>query len=56
MFLHIYSQRELKQDLAAAGFNHIELHAINVPGDAILPKGFFTSLVAGGFFAVARWH
>lgn len=56
MFLHIYSRRELKQDLATAGFNQVELHAINVPGDAILPESLFTAFVAGGFFAVARWN
>ena len=54
MFLHIYSRRELRQDLLAAGFRSIELFPINVPGDALLPDRWPNSLRAGGYFAVAR--
>jgi SAM-dependent methyltransferase len=53
MFLHIYSRRELIQDLKAAGFTSIQVFPINVPGNALLPDRFPTGLRAGGFFAIA---
>jgi SAM-dependent methyltransferase len=54
MFLHIYSRRELLQDLRAVGFHDIRLFPISVPGDALLPDGPAATLRAGGFFAVAK--
>lgn len=54
MFLHIYSRRELLQDLRQAGFRHIEIYPINVPGDALMPRHLWATFRAGGFFAVAR--
>ncbi|MBX3420236.1 MAG: class I SAM-dependent methyltransferase [Pirellulaceae bacterium] len=54
MFLHIYSRRELLQDLHVAGFDTIELFPINPPGDAIVRRRLLTGLTAGGYFAVAR--
>ena len=53
MFLHIYSRRELVQDLRAAGFVDVEIVPISPAGDRILPRAsMFTSLRAGGYFAV----
>lgn len=54
MFLHIYSRRELLADLRVAGFNHIQIFPINVPGNALLRDSATAALRAGGFFAVAR--
>jgi SAM-dependent methyltransferase len=56
MFLHIYSRRELIQDLRSAGFARIELFPIDVPCTRLIPDHFLASLQAGGFLAVARWH
>ena len=54
MFLHIYSRRELVQDLRQAGFEQVEICPINVAGDRLLKDGPISTLRAGGFFAVAR--
>lgn len=54
MFLHIYSRRELIQDLKEAGFSSIEVNPINVPGDQLLRDSLLTTFRAGGFFAVAK--
>lgn len=53
MFLHIYSRRELVQDLKQSGFSHIEIVPINVTGDRLLNDRPWTTFRAGGFFAVA---
>lgn len=53
MFLHIYSRRELVQDLRSGGFSNIKIVPINVPGNGLLSDHPLVSLRAGGFFAVA---
>lgn len=54
MFLHIYSQRELRSDLSKAGFENTQIFPIDQESRTLLkrPK-WLTSLRAGGFFAVA---
>lgn len=55
MFLHIYSQGELRADLRAAGFEQAEILPIDVTGSHLLPrrtKG--VNLRAGGYFAFAQ--
>jgi SAM-dependent methyltransferase len=55
MFLHIYSRRELIEDLTDAGFTDIEIQPINsTASDLLPPTSRFSSLRAGGFFAIAR--
>jgi SAM-dependent methyltransferase len=55
MFLHIYSQVELRADLRAAGFDEIEILPINLTGSALLPSNAPASYFrAGGFFAWAH--
>ncbi|MFO0941483.1 MAG: class I SAM-dependent methyltransferase [Pirellulales bacterium] len=54
MFLHIYSRRELIQDLKQAGFSAIEILPINVAGDSLLMDRRLATFRAGGFFAVAK--
>lgn len=54
MFLHIYSRRELLNDLHSAGFEHTQIYYVADKGDAILPSStLFPGLRAGGFLAVA---
>lgn len=55
MFLHIYSRRELVDDLTAAGFAKLQILPINSTADDLLPPATRFSLVrAGGYFAIAR--
>lgn len=54
MFLHIYSRRELIQDLKIAGFESVSIFPINVPGDQLIASGVLSSFRAGGYFAVAK--
>ncbi len=55
MFLHIYSRRELVADLHAAGFNQLQILPINSTASDLLPPATrFTSVRAGGYFAIAR--
>lgn len=55
MYLHIYSQAELRADLHAAGFTNLEILLIDVTGSRLLPgKTMAQHLRAGGFFAIAR--
>jgi ubiquinone/menaquinone biosynthesis C-methylase UbiE len=55
MFLHIYSQSELRAELQAAGFDRVELWPIDVTGSRLLPgRALATYFRAGGFFALAR--
>ncbi len=53
MFLHIYSRRELAAELRAAGFEHFNLHPINLQGSELMQSGRATEYFrAGGFFAI----
>ncbi len=55
MFLHIYSRRELLDDLTVAGFNQVQILPINSTADDLLPPSTrFSSVTAGGYFAFAR--
>lgn len=54
MYLHIYSQGELLQDLNQAGFNEVQIFPINVLGNSLLHQSYMSAIQAGGFFAVAR--
>jgi len=55
MFLHIYSRRELMDDLTAAGFKQVQILPINSTADDLLPPTTrFSTIRAGGYFAIAR--
>ncbi len=55
MFLHIYSQRELRQDLRHAGLRNISVQSIDATGSKVLPGSRLGHpLRAGGFFAFAN--
>ena len=55
MFLHIYSRRELVNDLTAAGFAKLRILPINSTADDLLPPTQrFSTVRAGGYFAIAR--
>ncbi len=54
MFLHIYSYRELLQDLKGAGFERVTIQGVNATGDALLTRRLGWTLRAGGFFATAE--
>lgn len=55
MFLHIYSQAELRADLRAAGFEQADILPIDVTGSRLLAANTLgVSLRAGGFFGLAQ--
>lgn len=55
MFLHIYSRRELCQDLRFAGLHNITVQPIDSTGSKLLPTPWLAQpLRAGGFFAFAN--
>lgn len=55
MFLHIYSRRELANDLTAAGFTKLQILPINSTADDLLsPATRFSLVRAGGYFAIAH--
>jgi SAM-dependent methyltransferase len=55
MFLHIYSRRELRSDLRAAGLENISIQAIDSTGSQLLAAPLLCKdLRAGGFFAFAN--
>ena len=55
MFLHIYSRRELVNDLKTAGFTKLQILPINSTADDLLPPATrFTNVRAGGYFVIAR--
>jgi SAM-dependent methyltransferase len=55
MFLHIYSRRELMEDLTVAGFKQVQILPINSTADDLLPPATrFCNIRAGGYFAIAR--
>jgi SAM-dependent methyltransferase len=53
MFLHIYSRKELLQDLRTAGFKQVQVFPISVRGDRLMEESPTAAFRAGGFFAVA---
>ncbi len=55
MFLHIYSRRELLQDLRAAGLAKIAIAPIDPTGSTLMKPSWLTDhFRAGGFFAFAN--
>ncbi len=55
MFLHIYSRRELIEDLRLSGFSQVQILPINSTADRLLPSATrFSTIKAGGYFAIAR--
>ncbi|GAB5403134.1 MAG: class I SAM-dependent methyltransferase [Aureliella sp.] len=54
MFLHIYSHRELLQDLRAAGFDHTSIRGVKATGEQLMLRRLGWTLRAGGFFATAE--
>ncbi|MCA9160732.1 MAG: class I SAM-dependent methyltransferase [Planctomycetales bacterium] len=55
MFLHIYSQRELRNDLRSAGLVNITIEPIDSTGTARLASSLMADNIrAGGFFAFAK--
>jgi SAM-dependent methyltransferase len=55
MFLHIYSRRELMEDLTVAGFKQVQILPINSTADDLLPVNTrLGNIRAGGYFAIAR--
>lgn len=59
MFLHIYSERELRKDLNASGFVIPRLYRLNRQSSDLLKGAWFPHLRSGGFLAVCgprkRW-
>ena len=54
MFLHIYSRRELRQDLHSAGLRNISVQPIDPTGSELLPPSWLPRPIrAGGYFAFA---
>jgi len=52
MFLHLYSERELKQDLKASGMLVQHLYRLNRHSSDILTRTWCPHLTSGGFLAV----
>jgi SAM-dependent methyltransferase len=52
MFLHIYSERELRQDLNACGLNILRFYRLNRQSSGLLQGNWLTHLRSGGFLAV----
>lgn len=53
MFLHIYTERELRQDLQSAGLKTERMVRLNITSSGLLSaNGFASSLRAGGYIAV----
>lgn len=54
MFLHIYSERELKADLKASGLRVVRLLRLDRESKGYLKSGALSHLRAGGFIAIAK--
>lgn len=54
MFLHIYSERELKQDIASSGLKLDSLFRLDRESKQFLHKPWLPHLQCGGFIAVCR--
>lgn len=53
MFMHRFSQRELRRDLVASGWQVLRVDALSIDGSQIIQPGWLGSLRAGGYLAVA---
>ena len=56
MFLHIYSERELRRDLKASGLVIKNLYRLNRHSSEILTGSWLAHLRSGGFLAVCTRH
>ncbi|XZE32687.1 class I SAM-dependent methyltransferase [Pirellulaceae bacterium SH501] len=54
MFLHIYSEKELRSDIEASGLRLTVLHRLNRESSGLLKSAWFSHLRAGGFIAIAH--
>jgi SAM-dependent methyltransferase len=54
MFLHVYSERELRRDLSAGGLETIRYYRLNRQSSAFLKGSWFPHLRSGGFLAVCK--
>lgn len=54
MFLHIFSRRELGRLVTEAGFQQVVFHPINLTGEALLERRWWTGLRAGGYFVTCH--
>jgi SAM-dependent methyltransferase len=54
MFLHVYSERELKRDLSASGLDIVRYYRLNRQSSAFLQGNWFPHLRSGGFLAVCK--
>ncbi len=55
MYLHIYSCKELVDDLRSSGFRKVEILPINSSSSQLLPTSTrWPTFRAGGFFAIAK--
>ena len=52
MFLHIYSERELRSDLIASGLLIERFYRLNRQSSELLTGSWFPHLRSGGFLAV----
>ena len=54
MFLHIYSERELRSDLTASGLSIERLYRLNRTSSAVLQGSWLPHLRSGGFIAICK--
>ncbi|AMV33229.1 Glycine/sarcosine N-methyltransferase [Pirellula sp. SH-Sr6A] len=54
MFLHIYSEQELRADIESAGLKITTMHRLNRESSGLLRSSWFSHLRAGGFIAIAH--
>lgn len=54
MFLHIFSERELKQDLRRAGLSILDFIRLNRQSNATLKGNYLPHLRSGGFIAICQ--
>lgn len=54
MFLHIYSERELRSDLLASGLILHKLYRLNRTSSQFFDGGWFKHVRSGGFIAICR--
>jgi hypothetical protein len=54
MFLHIYSEKELRSDIESSGLQITNLYRLNRESSGLLSSRWFSHLRAGGFIAIAH--
>lgn len=54
MFLHIYSEKELRSDIESSGLQIANLYRLNRESSGLLSSRWFSHLRAGGFIAIAH--